>query len=64
VRAREREASIVFARKLRKLWSVGWSSFFAYHQDAFEMEGVDEERATTVFIWRGNRRIKARCLPW
>jgi hypothetical protein len=63
VRKREQEASVIIAKKLKKLASVGWSSFFASGR-VFEDEDVDVERATTVFIWRGDGKIKARSRPW
>jgi hypothetical protein len=69
VRNNEHEASITIARRLKKLVSVGWSSFFpvggSKHLYRLEdMEDRDAERAMTVFIWRGDGRIKARNRPW
>ena len=63
IRKREREASVIFAKKLKKLVSVGWSSFFP-SPCLCEDEDVDTERATMVCIWRGDGKIKARSQPW
>lgn len=69
VRAKERAASIILARHLRMLRSVGWSSFFPLEvmlgtSNVEEQEGIDVHRATTVYILRQDGRIKARSKPW
>jgi len=50
-RKREREASVIIAKKLKKLASVGWSSFFASGR-VFEEWDVDVEWG----CGEGNRR--------
>lgn len=64
VRREERGASLIIAKKLLRLESVGWSSFFGSGKDVMKMEGGDLERATTIYILRENGRIKARGRPW
>lgn len=63
VRTRELEASLALARKLKKLRTVGWSSFFT--SQVFEVDKVgDWRRRTTTYILRVNGRVRVRRRPW
>ncbi|KAG1860279.1 hypothetical protein DFJ58DRAFT_905547 [Suillus subalutaceus] len=65
VRTRELEASLVLARKIKTLRTVGWSSFFA--SQVFEPDDNkvgDWRRRTTAYILRANGRVRVRRRPW
>ncbi|KAF9244107.1 hypothetical protein BU15DRAFT_42406 [Melanogaster broomeanus] len=65
VQTRELEASLSFARKLKTLETISWSSFFAWKRPPPDEKKIgDWRRMTKAYVLRADGRVRVRRRPW
>lgn len=64
VRARELEASLAIARKLRSVKTISWSSFFPSKPCTTAHASAGDGKTTTTYVLRANGRVRVRRRPW
>ncbi|KAI6010912.1 hypothetical protein F5J12DRAFT_781878 [Pisolithus orientalis] len=64
VRARELEASLAIARKLRSVKTISWSSFFPSKLCTTAHASAGDGKTTTTYVLRANGRVRVRRRPW